>query len=486
MRSPSGLQASTVVRLLSLLAVGLLVVAGPPPNAQSTGGTPVSFGSDLKISGVPSDPSGTLHVETFAAANPKDPKNAVAVYMDLYPTVMNTRPCSFSTTGNGGQSWTVQGDAPLRTIPGLNACSDPSIGADDRGTFYMAYLDDNYQPATGVDDTDIRVARSNDKGKSFRASSIAVNSGPADYLDKPLLAVDGWAGSPSHGNVYVAYADFTLQDQVFVVTSRDGGNSWSAPILLDGPGGQASLLIGSMPTVAPDGTVYIFWSRFPYYVPPMTIRFSKSTDGGATWSGAADVAAGLPTPTDFYLKNADPEFGSTANHGIIGNSFPMGAVASDGKVYVTWTDFPNGTCRKSQSTGPIQPCTNSDVRLTVSRDGGATWSAPVKISDETGSSDQFYPTLAAHSNGLVSIAWLDKRLDPANINYDVFYTNTYDGATFLPNVRVTTASSITGLRQFLGDYNGMAATGNAVFPVWGDLRDNLSVQTYTARGTFTP
>ena len=470
----------------SLLFMTLLAVAISRPGAQGTGGHPVSFGPNLKISGVPSDPPGTAHPETSAAANPKDPRNAVAVSMDLFPTTMSSRPCSFSNTTDGGQTWTVRGDTPLRTLPDLNACSDPSVGADDRGTFYIAYLDENFSFSTGIDDVDIRVARSGDKGKTFRTSSVAVNSGPDDYLDKPLIGVDGQAGSPFRGNVYVTYDNALPSDVISVVTSRDGGSTWSAPAPLDGRSATQLLLLGSVPAIAPDGTVYIFWARFAYYAPPLSIRFSRSIDGGATWSPAADVAADLPSPGQFYLKNADPDFGSVADRGVIANSFPMAAVGSDGSVYVAWTDFPSGTCKKAQPVGPVPPCTNSDVRLAVSHDRGATWSAPVRLGGDSGSSDQFFPTVAAHGNGLVSIAWIDRRLDPDNVNYDIFYTNTYDGVNFLPDVRVSSVTSLTGTRQFLGDYNGMAGTADAVFPVWGDLRDDVAIQMFTAQGSLAP
>jgi len=124
--------------------------------------------------------------------------------------------------------------------------------------------------------------------------------------------------------------------------------------------------------------------------------------------------------------------------------------------------------------------------LSVSHDGGATWTAPVKATDDKGSADQFFPWLAAHPDGLVSLSWIDRRLDSHNIDYDLFYTNTYDGVSFLPNVRVTSATSILGLTTQIGDYNGMAATAGAVFPAWGDLRNSTDVQVFSAPGTLAP
>ncbi len=121
----------------------------------------------------------------------------------------------------------------------------------------------------------------------------------------------------------------------------------------------------------------------------------------------------------------------------------------------------------------------------MSRNGGRTWTAPVKITDETGGSDQFMPWMAVHPDGLVSLVWLDRRLDPNNVDFNAFYTNTYDGVRFLPNVKVSSATSPVGTRTFIGDYNGIAATANGVFPVWDDVRTGKNA-IFTAMGVLGP
>ena len=71
------------------------------------------------------------------------------------------------------------------------------------------------------------------------------------------------------------------------------------------------------------------------------------------------------------------------------------------------------------------------------------------------------------------------------MDYDLFYTNTPDGTSFLPNVRVTTASSKVDSSWNGGDYNNLAVTSDGIFPVWNDSRFT-SVQIFTARGAFPP
>jgi len=133
----------------------------------------------------------------------------------------------------------------------------------------------------------------------------------------------------------------------------------------------------------------------------------------------------------------------------------------------------------------VLTCVNADVRLSVSRDGGGSWTRPVKVSDETNATDQFMPWVAVHPSGLLSLIWEDKRLDPDNFNYDIFYTNTRDGVTFLPNVRVSSATSQVTTEYNGGDYSNLAVTADRIFPVWNDSRF-VNVEIFTARGTLRP
>src|SRR3989442_696934 len=105
----SGRQRQAKSRFALLVTLGFLVASGPPIPAQTTGGAPVSFGADVKVSGAVSDSPGTIHFETSIAANPLDARNLVAGYME-FPITGDTRPCSFSVTSDGGLSWTVAGD----------------------------------------------------------------------------------------------------------------------------------------------------------------------------------------------------------------------------------------------------------------------------------------------------------------------------------------------------------------------------------------
>jgi hypothetical protein len=150
---------------------------------------------------------------------------------------------------------------------------------------------------------------------------------------------------------------------------------------------------------------------------------------------------------------------------------------------------------------------HSDVYFTQSTDGGITWSDPAPVNDDanTGSTDQFQPSVAAGPGGAVAIAFYDRRAacptDPAiipehrgdaNTCIDVSlqpYKDAGTAAGAVPvggNVRVSQfsfdpdqpAQKVDGISQypcaghrdpcptgrgFLGDYFGLAISGANIY-----------------------
>jgi hypothetical protein len=481
--------ASVIVRgwkvlVLFLIAVGIQGAAAAPLPVRFDGGVPVTFGPDELVAARPGLPSGTFHQETAIAFAPK--KNSrvmVAGSMEFSRPSTDRRPCVFAVADSSRAGWGETGVIPLQDLPGLSACSDPSVASGPDGSFYFAYVEQNLPDVTQFPTGEIRVARASGKGPWFQETVSVFNRGADSYPDKPYMVVDHHSDSPFVGTIYVTFTDLevTGEEWIYVAASRDGAKTWSDPLAVNTSPEGSDAVLGSVPAVGPDGTVYVFWARFSYEESTEDILFSRSSDGGRSWSSAAVVTSDRKGGGFFSLKNADPTFGTASNRGLGVNGYPAAAVAADGSVFVAWTDVQDGSCGpRTASSSPA--CHNSDIRLVVSHDGGTTWSAPVKPTDETGDSDQFFPWLAAHPDGLVSLAWIDRRLDPDNIDYDVYYTNTEDGARFLPNVRVTRTSSILGTIRGIGDYNGIAATSKEVVPIWGDLRDGDRPQAYSAPG----
>ena len=112
---------------------------------------------------------------------------------------------------------------------------------------------------------------------------------PAGLLGQPWIATDH-SGGPTHGNVYLlASVDPPGTDPLDVMFSRstDGGFTWSAPIRIndDPVGTDAWQWFGTM-SVAPNGRIDVVFNdtRISGVEYLSELYYSFSTDGGVTWS----------------------------------------------------------------------------------------------------------------------------------------------------------------------------------------------------------
>ncbi|HET8624530.1 MAG TPA: sialidase family protein [Gemmatimonadales bacterium] len=119
-----------------------------------------------------------------------------------------------------------------------------------------------------------------------------------------------------------------------------------------------------------------------------TLYVARSRDGGASWSAPAVVAGGPGTPNEVHPH---------------GESSPRLVVAPGGRVAIAWPQSIPVAGRKWPAT---------TLRLARSTDGGATWSRPITLNDDSASaapvSHQFHGAAWQGDSGLL-VAWLDER-----------------------------------------------------------------------------
>ena len=124
-----------------------------------------------------------------------------------------------------------------------------------------------------------------------------------------------------------------------------------------------------------------------------------------------------------------------------------------------------------------------------SGDDGTTWSAPVRVNDDTGTNSQFNPHIAIdQATGIVAVGFHDARNDLgtggpgdtngiANDDAQYFVAVSVDaGATFSPNVQVSAGTSNAqashnGVQY--GDYTGLGFAGGVIHPAWADNSDSV-------------
>jgi len=227
--------------------------------------------------------------------------------------------------------------------------------------------------------------------------------------------------------------------------------------------------------IGKDGTVYVSWLRCPANGSAgdcggtvSKLLFSKSTDGGNTWSAPVTIATPTLAPDACFCAF----YGSLPNTSERVSDIPAIAIdnssgANAGHLYVVYYSW-----------------TGTQLKVLVSHStNGTTWSAGVPVAPSSATHDQFFPWLNVASNGEVAVTWLDRRNDPANLKYDAFATGSTNGGTsFLGNIKLTSVMS-NPLNDgfggaFMGDYTGNTIAGATLYVSWMDTRNGSFSQDF--------
>jgi hypothetical protein len=371
--------------------------------------------------------------EPAMAVNPKDPQQAVVAWQ------INA---SAAYTRDGGQTWkTAEGTAPKN----YRVSGDVSLAYDDKGHAILCYIafdklgTTNYW-AHGATRNGIFIRRSLDGGETWEPDAITViahDSTPGiPFEDKPWVVAD--PAGPHAGNLYIGWTHFTLAaSDLLFSRSTDGGLTWSNPIKISSVSGlprdDNGALEGFHAVSAPDGTLYTIWADRE------GIMMAVSHDGGATFTKERRI-----------VRTGPPYFGIT---GVSrSNGFPqIGLDRKTGRVYVSWSDYVNG---------------DTDIFSASSGDRGETWSAPVRVNNDEmhNGKDQFFQWMSVDPvSGAVNLVFYDRRED--NRKTTVTLARSTDGGKTFSNF-VLDKEEFEAEGDFLGDYTAISAYGNKVFTAW--------------------
>jgi hypothetical protein len=379
-------------------------------SAGGTGGTPtpaaVVFTPNIRLN----DDTGSGNQSEVALATGPNGL-AIAGWMDE----RSTRVCAFSFSTNGGQTWSKNVSIPNNT--GMFV-GDPSVAIDGGGTMYAVcqeYLTISGSTTTG----NIRMMTSSDKGVTWSAIRT-IQSAP----DKP------WAGGgTTDGVVFVSW----LGNPGGIKRSTDHGMTWGTTQSL------GNIIHGTAITTSTTGLVHV-----PYNLDSNRnqLRYLRSKNNGDSWDTPKDLIPDMGT----FCFSCSPR-----QHPIVGSAAdPTGRT-----VAITWA---------STMTGGQG---DDDVWLLYSKDGGDTWTQPIRVNDNTNMSRQFESWVAVDNYGRVHVAWTDYR---DGGNNETWYARSADPTKgFEKNIQVTDGHG-SGNTDFLGDYKGIAISGPDVLVVWEDTR----------------
>ncbi|HEY0367023.1 MAG TPA: sialidase family protein, partial [Pyrinomonadaceae bacterium] len=355
-------------------------------------------------------------------------------------------------TFDGGKTWTtVSTPNPKNLVQG-----DDVLTFSNDGVAYHVHLSfDGIRLARPVRaENGMIVNVSKDGGNTWTEGTPAINhvNTVIPFEDKPGLIVDNAPGSRFKGQVYLAWTRFDVygssdpehRSQIYFTRSTDQGQTFSMPFRISDTGGDCldsdNTVEGAVPAVGPNGEVYVVWAG------PLGLVFDKSTDGGLTF-GKDKAIGDIPGGWDFGIE------GLSRANGMPVTGVDLSNGPNKGALYVNWIDARNG---------------DPDVFVMSSRNGGDTWTAPVRVNDDAlkNGKAQFFTWMAIDpADGSVNVIFYDRR-DGKGTQTGLTLARSVDGGRTFVNHRIEMPLFNVSERVFFGDYSSVSAVGGRVAPAF--------------------
>jgi hypothetical protein len=390
--------------------------------------------------------------EPFIAVNPNNNQHLVVAWMGFQfgqKIVIKTK-VSF----DGGNTWSSSTSLPH--IEATNGSADPNMYFDDDGNVYLCYIDfDNEDFENGY----VVVSKSSD-GLTWDPPVIAIDIEDCPgklCVDRPWMVIDR-SGGALDGNIYISSMTLDHPDVVppmhpFLVTSFDGGQSFTAPRHLD----TINYLVGNeikqpmpSPAMSANGTLHAIYPTYEtsQNVFPQYIHVTTQDGGNSLNHNVQETvmqATGFqvyPDTKSAHLLVADP---SDENH--LALLF----------LRIDDADF--------------------NVYLSESFDAGQNWTNKLKVNDNTSGEGVVHDLVWAHFNmeGDLAICWRDRRNGGAGFSGDseimgaIKYKDSSTVSTnFLISDQIVEHDNI--LANSGNDFMCIEYIGDTLHAVWGDVR----------------
>jgi hypothetical protein len=417
-------------------------------------------------------PDAIAPAEVTIAINPKNPDNIVGA---SFQTGKPPQPRAGSytyVTMDGGKTWkTVDPQDPQDLVQG-----DDALAFSSDGVAYHVHLsfDGIRVPRPARAESGIITSASRDGGLTWNEPVPAINhiNSVTPFEDKPGIVTDNAPASVFKGNVYLAWTRFDVYGShdpachtgIYFSRSTDSGKTFSMPFLISEQAGDCidsdNTVEGAVPAVGPKGEVYVVWAG------PSGLVFDKSLDGGLTF-GKDRVIGPMPGGWDFSLPGLDRANGMPVTGVDLSNG------PHKGTLYVNWIDERNG---------------DPDVFVASSSDGGATWSAPVRVNNDPlrNGKVQFFTWMSIDPlDGSVNTVFYDRR-DTAGTLTGLTMARSIDGGRTFINYKIEQEPFACNDKVFFGDYSSISAYGGRVVPIYMHFIDNNRLAVSVALFHFQP
>src|SRR5229473_2893056 len=259
----------------------------------------------------------------------------------------------FNRSTDGGATFF---STPVKLSDELADSSSPQIAVDANGNINVVWEND------ALNNLGVFFTRSADGFAAVPVPTPVMVSSNAAGSVNPQIAVD------KNGNINVVWEDHIVStSDISFRRLSNLGVPLSAPTSLSHNIGNSN---SPQIAVEPGGNINVVWQNNSTSTGSFTIFFSRSVDGGATFS---------PIPKN--LSNSP----GNANG-------PQLALDAGGNINVSWEEN-------------TPPSVSPDIFFSRSTDGGATFfPTPKNVSNNPGSSNA---RLAVDSSGNINVAWED-------------------------------------------------------------------------------
>ncbi len=360
----------------------------------------------------------------------------------------------------------------VRTFNAPNAPNDfydkDAIAAakDGSGAAYVSLT--NFIQTCGVPQNgfgQIEVWRTHDAGDTWQGP-VVVSPDQTDITDPSnsacgqggILQQSSAPGIGPNGQVYVAWqlgphlGPTSTNAAIVVARSLDGGVSFGAPVT-----------VANINSMRQNPLVGYNRSRINDH-PRIAVATTGSNTGRVYvvfYRAASPVGAAPTVPCPAGVTN----------------SVCIGQNLVSSQAFISHSDDKGLTWSTPVPVAPAEPATGvKRIWPVVSVEPGGSIDVVYYESQEmpTSSNPTCTVRVATLANGKAV-----RRTGPANSLVDTFWAQSLDGgATFSAPVKVTTATSnwctaVSNIRPNFGDYIGSASGGNRVFPVWADGRNGV-------------
>ena len=389
------------------------------------------------------------------------PKKATYPYSQVEPSIFinpkNTNEIIAASVMNdyyyskdGGATWKSKS---IKSKWGVNG--DPCMLIDTLGRYYYFHLSNiNGQPLVGG----MVCQRSKKLKGKFRKEGHTINNGK--YHDKQWVSLD-----PRTNHIYMTWTQFDGYDSddpedfshIVFSKTEDGGLTWSVPVQISNVPGDCKdndlTAEGAVPAVGPNGEIYVAWSRND------SLWFNRSMDDGKTWFEKETYVASQPNGWVIDIP------GIYRCNGLPVTVCDLSPSEHNGTIYVNWADQRNGE-------------DDTDIWIVKSNDKGNTWSEPKRINDDSSKNHQFLTWLTVdQTNGYLYSVFYDRR-NHKDKKTDVYLVVSRDGGEKFENYKISESAFIPNPKIFFGDYTNISVHNGVIRPIWTRLhKGRISLHT---------